>query len=433
MLNCATASRLLLGLAAVVMAACSRPPVSPTPLVTIPPGVTPAPTLEPTPTEVVLTLRVWMPESLSPDGSGDGARVLAGLLSEFDARHPDARLRVSTKKDTGPGGLLDLLRAASPVAPDALPDAILLSDADLAIAAREGLIQPLDDLLSTDGEAVAFSFARTATQIDGKRMGLPLVVDFVHLAYRPERLDAPPADWTGIISETLSFPFAFSDGPHVSDAVLADYTQLGGTIIDAEGQPALSLDALTQLLILYRDARDAGVIAVSSVDWSGPDTAWDIFQASDAPVTVARASRFLAARAQGADLGYARAPSISQRPTPSIGRSWNLAVITHDPRHQALAVELLEHLIRDENLAEWTQAEHVLPATAAALALWRASDGYAAFALGELSRAVPPPATAALEAISPPFLDAIRDVLIGRSTPQAAAQAAIDAVARGEE
>ena len=421
--------KILLGLLAASAAACGGPTASPL-QATVPPGITPAPTIEPTPTETVVTLSLWLPESLAPI-SGEGARVFETQLADFGARRPDAVVSVSPKKDRGPGGLLDLLRTASPVAPAALPDVILLGDADLAIAAREGLIQPLDTLLDLETEAGLFAFARNAARIDGKRMGMPLAADLNHLIFVPDRLAAPPADWTDLISGTLPFPFAFADGPNVSDFVLADYALLGGTTINAEGQPALTLDALTRLLTLYRDARAADVIAAEGLDWADPDAAWIAFRASDASLTVARASRYLAARAEGIALDFARVPSIDGRPAPPAGRSWSLAVVTRDPRRQALVAELIAHLSQSENAATWTQAEHVLPANASALTRWNLAGDYTAFARGELNRAVPPPSPAALEAVSPAFLTAIRDVLAGRATPQAAAATAVETVQRG--
>jgi ABC-type glycerol-3-phosphate transport system substrate-binding protein len=327
--------------------------------------------------------------------------------------------------------LLDLLRATSPVAPDALPDLILLSDADLAIAAREGLIQPLDDLLPASSEADLYTFARDAARIDRKRMGLPVAADINHLVYRPETFDFPPGDWDALISDTLEYPFAFVDGAHVSDAVLSDYALLGGAVINAEGQPALTLEALTQLLALYRDARVAGTLSTEYLNWPDEGAAWAAFTASDATLTVVRASRYLAERATGGDLQHARVPAIDGARSLPIGRSWNLAIVTRDPRRQSIAARLIEHWSRVENLAAWTQAEHVLPASAEALSRWDAADGYVTFVRGELSRAVAPPSPAALDAIGPAFLTAIRDVLTGRVAPQAAATAAVDTVARG--
>jgi ABC-type glycerol-3-phosphate transport system substrate-binding protein len=340
-------------------------------------------------------------------------------------------IRVWPKKDHGPGGLLDLLRTASPVAPGALPDVIGLDDADLALAAREGLIQPVDDLLAAQTEADLFDFARRTARIDGKRMGMPWVADFDHTALSLSRFKVFPATWTDLISDSISFPFAIASGPDVSDAVLADYESLGGTIISEDSQPTLSIDPLTKLLIQYRDGRAAGVISAASADWTDAEAAWAVFRASPSAITAVRASDFLSVRAQEIDLDFARMPVIEGSPAPPIGRSWSLALVARDPRRQALAAGLIAHLTRPDNAVAWTQARRVLPASAGALQMWASLNGYTAFTLGELKRAVPPPSPAALDAVSPAFLTAVRDVLAGRATPQQAAAAAVRAVSGG--
>lgn len=422
---------ILLGLAAVGITACSASTAPTAPQVTVSPRVTPTPSVEPTPTEAIVHLSLWMPESLAPIGNGEAARILREQAAAFGARHADAAVSLIPKKDRGPGGLLDLLRAASPVAPAALPDVIVLNDDDLAIAAREGLIQPLDGLLDAESEANLFSFARNAARIDSKRMGLPFVSDFDHVVYIPERLASPPTRWTDLLTGTLPFNFSFADNGRVSDAVLASYQALDGALINDEGQPVLTLDALTRLLTLYRDAGAAGVVAAPQIDWDSPDTAWAAFRASGTPLAVARASRYLSTRADSIDLGFARLPSIDGQTVPPIGRSWHMALVTRDARRQALAIELITHLNQKDSLTAWTQAARIPPASSTVLTQWDPHGGYAAFVRGEMNRAVPPPSPAALDAVSPAFLTAIRDVLAGRSTPQVAAAAAVESVARG--
>lgn len=420
-------TRIILAGLAVALAGCGAP-VSPTPQPTPPPGSTPTPTLAPTPTEAVVHLRLWMPESLAPIKEDTAANILRSHIEAFDSRQDAATVTVAAKKDAGPGGLLDLLRTAEPVAPAALPDVILLSDTDLAIAAREALIQPLDDRLDDQTENRLFPFARSATRIDGKRMGMPLVVDFNHVVFNPARFEKRPAAWSELISNTVPYPFSFVENDRVSDAVLADYQALGGTIIDVEGQPALTLDALTNLLIMYRDARAARVIAPASLEWDGPDDAWREFEASGAALTLVRASRYFATQDEGIHLEFGPAPAIADRVVLPIGRSWSLALVARDARRQALAVELVKHLTQAERAAAWTQAKQVFPASAEALQRWDPFGSYAIFARGQLNRALPPPSPAALEAVSPAFLAAIRDVLANRMTPQAAAAAAVEAV-----
>ena len=417
---------------AVATADCNSATVPPFPAATDSAGAfTPTPTVEPTPTESLVRLSLWLPESLAPIDSSRAATLLKAQIAEFDDDQPEATLLVSAKKDRGSGGLLDLLRATSPVAPEALPDVILLSDADLAIAAREGLVQPLDDGVGLQAESRLFPFARSAAYIDGKRMGVPLAADFDHLVIDPDQLNARPLAWPEVISASVPYLFSFVEAGQVSDGVLADYAALGGAIINADGQPALSAEALTQLLRLYHDARTAGAILPGSLDWIDPDMAWAAFRKGESPMVRTRASRYLAALASDPNLDFAPSLSARERTVSPIGRSWNLAVITSEPRRKGLAVALIEHLTQPDRLAAWTQARGILPARLDALEEWNQPGSYVIFARGELSRASPPPSPAALEAISPAFLTAIRDVLTGRASPSAAAATAVEAVARG--
>jgi ABC-type glycerol-3-phosphate transport system substrate-binding protein len=423
---------ILLALLLITVAACGATDELPTTVVaTVPPGVTPTPTLAPTPTEAVVNLHMWMPVSLAPNDT-PGGDVLNAQLEEFDVQHADATIHITPKMERGRGGLLDLLRTASPVAPGYLPDVIMLTDGDLAIAAREGLVQPLDALLDPATENDLFSFARSAARIDGVRIGVPLVVDFNHAVYGATRFATAPLAWSALISDSIPLLFTFANGASVSDSVMADYTWLGGAIINAESQPTLDASILTRLLTSYQSAHDANVIALSSLNFASVDDVWSSARRSNFPLSIVRASQFLAARRDDLDVSYARAPAMSNGFAPPIGRSWNLALVTRDPRRQELAVRLIEHLSAPESLAAWTQTQGVLPASLAAFDQWVGADDYIEFARSELNRAQAPPSPAAIEAVSPAFLTAIRDVINGRVTPAAAAAAAVDTVTRSD-
>lgn len=398
----------------------------------VPPGITQTPTPEPTPTEAIVELRLWMPQSLAPSGDDEAASILNMQLFEFDVQHPDATVHVSPKIAHGRGGLLDLLRTASPVAPASLPDVIMLSDGDLAIAAREGLVQPLDDLLTPESEDDLFNFARSAARIDNSRVGVPIVADINHLVFNPNRLDAPITTWSTLISDSIPFPFTFTDDGDVSDAVLADYDWLGGSTMSAEGQPALDIEVLTQLLGLFQDAREASVIAVSNLNWSNQNDAWAGIQNSGWRMTVIRASQYLSARREGIVLDYGRTPSIDGGFAPPIGRTWNIVLVSRDPRRKELAIELIMHLSDPENVAAWTTAQAMLPASKSALEAWSPGDAYTNFIRAELNRAIAPPSPAAVDAVSSAFMTAIQDVVAGRAQPSSAAAAAVEAIRRGE-
>ena len=79
------------------------------------------------------------------------ALPLAIQMTEFDTTHPDVNLTVSTKKITEQGGTLNYLRSGRSVAPDILPDVVVLPASQLATAVDEELVFPLDSLIDTEG------------------------------------------------------------------------------------------------------------------------------------------------------------------------------------------------------------------------------------------------------------------------------------------
>lgn len=95
----------------------------------------------------MVTLTLWIPEELSPYSDQAGADLLASRLADFGAAYPDLQVQTIVKKSHGRGGLLDFLRTASVAAPFVLPDLVVLDEADLQVAARSGLLQPLDGLI----------------------------------------------------------------------------------------------------------------------------------------------------------------------------------------------------------------------------------------------------------------------------------------------
>ena len=66
-------------------------------------------------------------------------------ISAFQTANPDVEVEFRLKKAQDVGGIMSTLRAASLVAPGALPDLTLLRRSDVLAAAQAGLIMPMDD------------------------------------------------------------------------------------------------------------------------------------------------------------------------------------------------------------------------------------------------------------------------------------------------
>ncbi len=419
----------------VSLAACASAPASPTPgLPTSTPGM-PLATLQPQPApptpvpDTSITLTLWLPTRFLPAEDNAAYQVLQRQLDEF-ARAPDGTpSQIVVKQDRGPGGLLDLLRTASPVAPAILPDIIALDNADLETAARSGLIQPIGPLLPADLVDDLYPFARDLGSLNGELYGVLYSADLEHLA--TNSTTPLPQTWSDLLETQRRYFFALGNNT-ISDAVLSHYLSAGGKFTDEQGNPLLDEIALRTLLETYLEASDAGVLPGNLVELDSADKVWNAWRGLGTGVTNLNATRYLSVETRLPDLQVGDLPALIQ-PARSLGRGWAYAIVTQDPRRQAAAAQLLQSLLSPQNNGEWTQAAGVLPGRAAALAQWEQGKPYATFVSNQLARAQPLPPAAVRNAVSPVLRKAIEDVLAERATPAEAARAAVAAINPGKQ
>lgn len=372
-----------------------------------------------------ITLTLWLPTEFSAEPA---RQILAQQLNAFAADEDGRPVQVLIKNDLGPGGLFDLLKTASPVAPRVLPDLIALDAAELEAAARAGLLQPIGPLLPADLVADLFPFARELGTINQTLYGVVYRADLDHLVFNTRGLDTAPVRWSEILSTTEPYIFAVYDSSnYVGDAVLAHYLALGGVFATADGQPTLDAAALTALLQTYQQAQSAGILAANLNALNDAENVWATFLATNAALANVPASDFLEMTARFPNVQFAALPALD-RPTAPIGHGWVLALVAREPRRQAAAVKLLQWLISPENNGALTQAGRVLPGRSAALSTWDQADPYTGFIREQLTSARAAPRRSVLDSVGPHFRKAVEDVLAGRATPTEAAQAAVAAV-----
>ncbi len=420
------------GLALLVLStACTSTSVSPTRVVPTPTPLTPQATFQPQPLsptaipDTAITLTLWLPTRFLPAKDNAAYQVLQRQLDEFARTPAGTPTQIAIKQDHGPGGLLDLLRTASPVAPAALPDIIALDNVDLETAVRLGLLHPIGPLLPADLVNDLYPFAHDLGSFNGELYGVVYSADLEQLA---SGSSAPlPQTWKDLLAAPRRYLFALGSSNNISDAVLEHYLSAGGRLADEQGNPVLDEIPLRTLLETYQDARKAGVLPGNFVELTNADEVWNEWRGFGTAVANLNATRYLTMETRLPDLQVGDLPALIQ-PARSIGRGWAYAVVTKEPRRQAAAARLLQHLLSPQNSGEWTRAAEVLPGRAAALAQWDQADPYTALAADQLGRARPLPPAAIRNAIGPLILKAIEDVLTDRATPGEAARAAAAAL-----
>ena len=140
--------------------------------------ITPPPTraiVENTPeatSDLSPTLHVWWPDALAPASDQKAALMLADYVDTFRATIPELSIEMRLKKAQDSGGIMETLRTASAVAPDALPDITLLRRADLLAAVDAGFIQPLHGLVTSAVLGDLYPAGLDLGRVDGMLYGL---------------------------------------------------------------------------------------------------------------------------------------------------------------------------------------------------------------------------------------------------------------------
>ncbi|MCS7178060.1 MAG: extracellular solute-binding protein [Anaerolineae bacterium] len=410
-----------------LMASCVASPSSPTPFASPTPlSPRPTPTATPGSGPWMVTLTLWIPEELSPYSDQAGADLLASRLADFGAAYPDLQVQTIVKKSHGRGGLLDFLRTASVAAPSVLPDLVVLDEADLQVAARSGLLQPLDGLIPPDLETDLFPFATGLGRVGESTFGLPLATEVQHLAYAPALFSTPPISWSAVLSAgfPLFFPAAGQNGI-ADDFMFIQYLGAGGHLVNDEGNPTLEEGPLTAVLDFYAQATATRVISPLVVLSLGNlEECWALFQ-QEGGMTVVDSRWFWTKGADAAEPGPI--PTRDGRPV-ALAEGWVLALVTANPEQQQRAMTLAAWLLEPDWYGEWTQRTGYLPVTQSGLAEWVVSAERREMLRGILAGAREPLPSSLRARLGPPLQIALEAVLRGRQSPAEAATRAIQSL-----
>ncbi len=350
-----------------VLAACAP---ATTPEVTQTPSPIPSlPLVTPQPvTPEPATLTIWLPDWMVQEES-DSYKLLQERIQTFEDKR-DVRVRVVPKLPRGPGGLLDWLQKAQPVAPSLLPDIIALPFQDISTAAQADLLQPLTPILSNNILGDLYPFAQEASMVDGEWMSLPFVVDFEHLAFLPAALSDPPATWEVILSSNASYAFPYGGSESSwTDAILIHYL----SAVPKGEDPTRNREALRNLLAFYEIAFQKGLIDEAGAQTNNPRDTWERALQGTTPMAETTASLWLAQQGEATFLRFGPTPTRDGQGR-YVMHGWAYAIITADETKQALAAELLSSLMATETLADWSYQAHLLPARRTSLMQWPTND-----------------------------------------------------------
>jgi len=354
------------------------------------------------------------------------AEALAQQLTEFEAAYPKVRVAIQPKGMQGKGGLVNLLAAASPVAPSVLPDVAIVNPAQAKALAQGGLIHPWGGLLPRNLEEDLFPLAEQLGVHEGQRMGAPLALDVQHLAYNLDEVRTPPLLWRDVLTGNALYLFPALGKGEALDTFLIQYLGAGGRLANEEGTPLLEDGPLTAALARYQGAEIARVIPPEALQLDNLAACWPLYLSGQVGMVHVWASHYVADQPRLQHTAYAPIASGAETMI-TWGRGWVMVLVTEEPARQESAAGLLKWWLTPQHNAALCRATSWLPPGHAAFTRWQGDDRYYPFVEGQLEAALPqptlPPAWA--EALS----GAIGQVLRRERTAQEAAAQVMTAIA----
>lgn len=423
---------LLMSLAAGLLTACGggadevvqtnvAPVPSVTPLVVV--QNTPVPT--PEAASDVADLIIWWPEPLAPVDRVDVTDVLARQIEAFGmAEGGDVEIEFRLKRMQDIGGIMPTLRAASAVAPSAVPDITLMRREDLLVAAQSGLIQPLEGVTSTAIVGGLYQVALQLGQIDDQLYGLPYVLDVQHLSYLPP--SGQTDSYTGwrfedVLDRGQPFTFPAARASGVNSTFFIQYLAAGGSLPDASGVLTVNADALRTVYEFYEQAARADLVDESSLDYTNSTDYATQLRSGQIVTAVTRSSLFLSLWSENRRWRAAPLPTASGG-SPSMVNGWMWVMTTTNPERQALAARFMNWMMGQDRQREYAEIIYMLPSQDRILRAIGESQPYASVFDNLLSNSIPAVPENTGGAVARAMQIALVDVLTGVRTADEATQ-----------
>ncbi|NJL95265.1 MAG: hypothetical protein HC915_16870 [Anaerolineae bacterium] len=155
--------------------------------------------------------------------------------------------------------------------------------------------QTLDEWAPDDLRATLLPNTLNIGEINRVLYGLPFLLEVQHLAYRADAVEEAPTSFESVQAAEARFlmPGLPRAGQRVNDVLLAQYVQTGGRLVDADGNPALDEDALTDVLRYYEAGVRSGLFSAELVTYDSADAYWGVFSQENIPLAVVNSTTFL--------------------------------------------------------------------------------------------------------------------------------------------
>ncbi|NIZ63408.1 ABC transporter substrate-binding protein [Sedimentitalea sp. CY04] len=216
---------------------------------------------------------------------------IKSMTSAFEAANPGTRVELEFVPYEA---LHDKIIAASGAGDDGY-DVVLFDVIWPAEFAERGFLTDVSDRVAADLTSKIFDGAWTTVEYDGKRYGMPWILDTKYLYYNTEILAAagietPPATWQDVLAQAkvikdkglVEYPLVWSWSQ--SEAMICDFTTLtaahGGVFFD-DGKPAFETGGAKAALDYMKTSLGDGLTNPASLEYFEEDVR-RVFSAGDA-------------------------------------------------------------------------------------------------------------------------------------------------------
>ncbi len=383
----------------------------------------------PTPTPVAVpphTLRVWLPAMVSEDNNAAAYEALTARIQAFASAH-EVAAEIRVKPAGGEAGMLTTLGAARLVAPEAVPDVVLMSRVQMEAAAVKGLAFPLTSEafttpLTTDDW---FPYARQLAMVQSVAYGVPFGGDALGLLYHPEAA-TPPATWNAWLRASQKWLLPLGNRQAV--ALLALYRAAGGAWEDDNGRPVLEEEALRRTLSLLQEAVQSRLLDSDLTELTSDAMLWARHQGDAQVFMLTHLSHLLPGPDPRRMAPVPPAEADGQPVALADGLLWTLT--TPDAVRQPLALALIADLDQPDFVASWTEAAGYLPPRQSCLDRWESAD-HTAIAKEIIPYLQAFPSRQVITVVGPVLQQAAAQVVTGKQSPESAAHWAVSTLQNG--
>jgi len=359
-------------------------------------------------------LSIWLPSQFNPTMDTDSGEILRTHIESFQELYPEYSLTIRVKADSGSSSLLNALLATSSAAPGVLPSVVLISRADLEVAAAQGIIQPVDELSSAIDESDWFPFANEMGIIHGETYGLPFAADAVGLVMHEDIFGSEYVSLIEAKRRLGTIAFAAGDPDTVVPFIL--YQSIGGKIEDNQGQPTIELEYLINALTSIEENRMLGVFPPTLIEYQSDNQIWAAFSENEFEGVLTWLSRPLA---EADSYFISPLPGIENQPYTYAG-GWVWCLVDKKNTNRELGVSFVEHMIDPLFLSDWTPKTEYLPVRPSSVPGW--DETLQETLTNILFSADLMPNVTALSYAKSDIIKAVQDVLQGFSTPEESTQ-----------